>query len=185
MKRAKFTHCTGPIFDCEFPLMRKHIFLLLKSLENVFGTGWVFALEPVTNGGIQIVDWPGREAGMYKTLRFASMGVEDTIHWPWIEHDSIKQWEHSSELIVVCKCAFGTVLRAEGGAPPWTLREVEQWAVAFEILGAVVRRKSLYPKSKYVTCDSANASEEESAEEAYQCAPLRKRARCVNKRLKT
>ena len=58
-------------FVCKPRVQPEDLERLCDALGNAFGPGWCFKLDrqlPV-EGGVEWVDWPGKQDGMYKTLR--------------------------------------------------------------------------------------------------------------------
>ncbi len=132
MDEGAMTYCYGFRMrmgrDVTFGDMRR----TCRSLNAMFGPGHEFVPEAITEGGIEWISWPGKTAGMYKTLR---------LHCA--EHDYPTLYEpggvdvadeHVAYLLAKEKSArrMRTVLKALEGEPVWTLKELRVFAVALE-----------------------------------------------------
>lgn len=76
--------------------------------------------------------------------------------WP----DSLHEWRHSNQIVLEGDC-FETFLCAVGGAPCWTVEELEKWNQALSVIDVTVRQKSMYPRSKYISCEVSGGGKEE------------------------
>ena len=169
----RYTYCDGPTYKIHDKLTRKDIILVIDALNEIFGQGWNFQLEPITEGGIEVVQWPGKPKHAFKTLRF----IHDKIQWPWITSLSAAEWRESDK-VVLEGCVFDTYLKAFFGAPCWSVRELEKWNRAWARVGVTVVKKTLYPKHKYISYGGYLAAMKPMVGKASQKAtPVRKRFR--------
>lgn len=159
MKRARenvgpYTLCSGVCFSYPFPITTKTIVDLVHGLRERFGEGYEFNLEPITEGGIEMIHWPDKqehEVGMLKTFRFH---IHYGGEWPQITRDHLRQWEKYGYETVIWKAPSlkkplkgNLYFKAFHGAPPWTLEEIGFIVSAFESLGFKCP-KSKIPKKK-------------------------------------
>lgn len=132
-----------------------HIISLLDALHLQFGAGYAFRAEPITEGGIEMIAWPGRlgEEG-YKSLRFRFDNQQGD--WPWIDADTEARWR-ATPAEVIWKPDYqrsyrrrqanqGSVggkvlLKAFHGAPCWTREECERFFTAFRAAGFTVQKQ--------------------------------------------
>src|SRR5512133_2088944 len=96
MDELAYTYATG--FTASLPPSKpfttRDCVALIDSLEDAFAkigkTRYRFFPEPITEGGLQL-DWPGRQPGEYKCMRFAGRhggewpGVNPRTRWEWEE----------------------------------------------------------------------------------------------------
>jgi len=131
------------VYTLERELTQSDVIIVIDALHELFGQGWRFELESITEGGIQVVEWPDREStDAFKTLRLGSS------QWPWIT--CVDGWRGGTEIVFTGQ-VMRTYLKAFYEAPCWTVGELEKWHCAWARVGAKVVRKSLYPKHKYVS----------------------------------
>lgn len=143
-----FTYCSGPTYKLEHHLTQSDVIVVLDALHEIFGHGWKFELEAITEGGIQVTQWPGKELRSFKTFR---LGAPE---WPWITPTSAQEWRDSEEQVYEGK-VLRTYLKAFFEAPCWSVQELEKWNRAWARVGAQVVKKSLYPKHKYTSSRDA------------------------------
>lgn len=48
--------------------------------------------EPITEGGLEFVDWPGKTERMFKTMRFCVL--KGDYGWPRITEDTYEKWKN-------------------------------------------------------------------------------------------
>ena len=81
--------------------------------------GHTFMTEPITEGGIQLIEWPGKKPKGYKSLR---LGIGN---WPWLPRPPDAEAHNLKlESCTVHPDEFCTVLKAFDGAPGWTPQEL-------------------------------------------------------------
>ena len=83
--------------------------------------GYKFAPEPKCEGGIEVIDWPGKTKG-YKSIR---LGIDN---WPWLTDGTpsvmgVKLEQRDKNLP---ERQFATYLKALGGAPGWKPHELDK-----------------------------------------------------------
>jgi hypothetical protein len=147
-----YTCCNGPIFSCSFPITTKTIVELVHELQRRFGEGYEFGLEPITEGGIQMTSWPGKEEGhvyALKTMRF-QMSQDN---WPRIEKDTFSNWEENDPVVLwqekkEAKLRGALYLKAFYGAPCWTPLSVTHIVNALQSVGFKCAKSSVPKKSR-------------------------------------
>jgi hypothetical protein len=116
---------------------------LIKAVEilwfHEFGTRQKFAVEPITEGGLLFKDIEG-----YKSFRLMITG------WPGIypNVDYYEKWSNPTEPVLdfkqpISDYPYHFFIKAREGAPLWTRREVEVFAVAFTQIEFKVIKTSL------------------------------------------
>jgi hypothetical protein len=104
--------------------------------QALLGDGYVLQLEAISEGGIRFVDWPGKQAYGYKSVRFLSLAArtsngKTTKSWPWLRDGEVAG---TAEYVAsVAASTFGpddinkfyTVLKAFYGAPVFTTTEIQ------------------------------------------------------------
>lgn len=88
--------------------------------------GYLFAPEPISEGGVEITDWPGKtEARAFKTFRLMS-----TEGYPWVDEETSDEFvftmPRSDKHYVTIK------LKAFDSAPPFTDAELTAFRTSFE-----------------------------------------------------
>lgn len=68
-RKDMITHCSGFDLKVEKTITNKDIVTLCESLELLFGEGYKSIPERISEGGIIMKDWPGKEDRQYKTMR--------------------------------------------------------------------------------------------------------------------
>lgn len=168
-ENGSYTFCVGPSYNCIYRLERHHFAAVVAALNQIFGKEWRFGL--VTDG-IEVLEWPGREFGMYKMFNLKPL-KNGTIHWPLLpEGDS---WRKSTK-VVVDNLEFASTLSAFYGAPCWSLGEIEKWNKAWARVGVTVQRDTMYPTSKYISYDY-NVGVTEKKKTELSGTPVKKRFR--------
>lgn len=135
-------------------MTKKDFVLFVDKLDEAFGEGWKFDLEPITEGGIIITEWPGKTEDMYKSMRFSHHCMNEDLRndWPivrladyreeWLQSDDIifKQDPLDSQPRTLNGC-IGTNLKAFFGAPAWTKDELRKVEKVFDKFNVRVRGK--------------------------------------------
>lgn len=130
-------------------LTQRDLILMTDRLSEVFGSGWKFEPEAITEGGIIISQWPFKTPAMYKTFRFSA--YSDSVlwkEWPWVQIDYRTEWLASNTVIFnrdpiypkprVYRQWIGTCLKAFDGAPAWTREELIKVENVFLEFGLLV-----------------------------------------------
>lgn len=155
------TYCSGPVLRSSAAIDTHTMVHLLDALQQSFGDGYAFRLEPITEGGIEMSNWPGKAEGQfaYKTLRFS---FRDHGTWPVIGSDTEAKWRTSPPVIIwtpppvtVCKRRRQVVTKIDGAcflkafyaAPAWTKAELTSFMNALESVG-ISHTKSSVPSIK-------------------------------------
>ena len=92
-----------------------------------------FRPEPIIEGGIIWDYWPGKEDGMYKTMRIRFNDAPGA-NWPIVTDNVMEEWADSSDVIIRQRetdsesqkepVRLRTVLKAFNGAPGWIIEEL-------------------------------------------------------------
>jgi hypothetical protein len=125
-------------------------------LNAKFGQGHEFIPEAITEGGIEWARWPGKKAGMYKTFR---------LHCHEHKYPTLKErgGETTAEEHVAYpltgKKRMGTMVKAFGGAPVWTLKELRAFGEALEEAGLpeappVRAMRGTFPRAAALTTEA-------------------------------
>ena len=115
---------------------------LCEQLETSLGPGYKVRPEPIIEGGVYFVDYPGKGADHYKSMRFDLRG------YPYVADTTLDEWKEGPER-VLCRNVKGmlTKLKALYGAPLWTLRELDIVRDSLSRLGIKVYVRSR-PKAR-------------------------------------
>jgi hypothetical protein len=144
MDKGWYTYTSG--FDVHKDQVTKgDIVQLCDTLEKIFGVGYTFRPEPITEGGIEMTNWPGRISNSehYKAFRFRIGGSSERHgKWPHIDEKSYQNWKQSNvETDVVFKNftrkyeRISLLYKAFYGAPVWTHEQEQKLAHAFKQCG--------------------------------------------------
>ncbi len=122
-------------------------------LNAKFGQGHEFIPEAITEGGIEWARWPGKTAGMYKTFR---------LHCHEHKYPTLQErgGETTAEEHVAYpmprtrKKRMGTMVKAFGGAPVWTLKELRALADALEQEAGLRAMRSTFPRAAALTTEA-------------------------------
>jgi hypothetical protein len=130
---------------------RRDIILICDRLGEMFGTGWKFEPEQISEGGITITRWPGKTDEMYKSMRFKTTYPSEILRndWPSIRlPDYREEWLQSDDIIFKQDPTLPkkrsleewlcTFLKTREGAPLWTLKELKMMEFIFEEFGISV-----------------------------------------------
>lgn len=154
------TYGNGFYYRARSILTRGEFVELLDELNKEFGDGWSFEPEPIHEGGIEVVNWPGKEGKQYKAMRLCkTRGMNyDQMPWPWIKDTWRERWTivDKNDILFIGDVKAkrplrewnSTVLKAFYGAPAWTSEElgkIEKVFAKFNIevnyKGSCVRRQ--------------------------------------------
>lgn len=98
-------------FKFRTPLTGSAFARICDDLDEEFGEGYHFVPEPISEGGIQMVRWPGKiDDKAYKTVRFQSAGGGGHC-WPRIS-------SNPDETLGEWRTNFSVVLRSRADIPP-------------------------------------------------------------------
>lgn len=139
-------------------ITQREIILITDRLGEVFGPGWKFEPEAITEGGIIITQWPGKTSEMYKTLRFSLVFNSEPLRnkWPIVKPVYREEWLQGTALIFKADPTYphrrflsewiGTRLKAFWDAPKWTRTDLMKFEVVFSEFGFIVHYKESYIK---------------------------------------
>ena len=157
-----YTYCPGQGFSRCADVRCGTIVDLCDALGEVFGPGYEFLPEPITEGGIVMSQWPGRGGAddvrtttpPFKTFRFQMQTVGNLYKWPWITspRDTLERWRKlkgtpSDQVIWSRVSRSGKVegrlfYKSFYGAPCWTPCEVMHISDALKSVDFVVKAMS-------------------------------------------
>lgn len=137
-KAAYYTYTTGPSFEVpEQGLSKNDLHNILTQLHVLFGLDYTFCYEAKTEGGFQMIKWPGKRLGEgYKSIRFV-ITKDEVGTWPYI--DGTENWQGMTYVVFKGPFRLMTFLHAYRGAPCWTKEEVDKVCQAFGL-------KATFPK---------------------------------------
>lgn len=142
------TYCHGFKVEVWKDFTAADFYNLCQLLQKSF-PGFIFEPEPITEGGIEFVSWPGKTEKMYKTMRWHIYErVGRSVDWPRINRGkTIEEWKNNTSLVLAKEgYIINTVLKTWDGAPRWTLEELKLFAKNLEKMGLYVPN-STYPKA--------------------------------------
>lgn len=120
----------------------KHIVALVDALHAAFGQGYVFVPEPITEGGLKLVSWPGHHVhGAYKTIRLRMFDAQG--EWPRINDATLAEWRNLPAETIWGPSPTNQKHQVKGtlgfkafyGAPCWTPAELALIQTAFITAG--------------------------------------------------
>lgn len=130
-------------FKLEKNLTRANVVALCLDLNEEFKIeGFTFEPEPITDGFIYFTNYKGP---LYKSMRM----IESICEWPWVPADVMSVWKEDDTVIYnvptythrvmerLFKKIYHTNLKASGGAPAWTTRELQRFKSVFAEYGIV------------------------------------------------
>ena len=159
--RAPETYTEGFYYQLEGHLTTRRLDRLCACLSRELGA--VIVPEAITEGGLLYESWPGKESGQYKTIRLSSSMRVD--RWPWIVENQLAIWagqpdriifrdvntlipsameataqqvlggQHNHPLFMPKRVWQKTFLKAFGGAPCFTMAELETIMAVFRANG--------------------------------------------------
>lgn len=94
------THTDG--FTLVKPVLTtKKLVALIEELEAAYAKEihdgvYKFRPEPISEGGIEFVTFPGKCKSMVKALRF-EFGYDLNLSWPLISDNTFEQWKNDKE----------------------------------------------------------------------------------------
>lgn len=154
-QNSMHTYCSGPRFSSPFPITSKTIVDFVDALSERFGPGYEFKPEPISEGGIEMTSWPGKDdPRAYKTVRFHMVHGQ----WPIIQRDTLDQWRINPPVEIwtlpprlgrdrAHTLEGSTFFKAFYGAPCWTRESAGLVMDALNSVGFKCIKSSL-PKNK-------------------------------------
>lgn len=133
---------------------RSHVLDLLDALKRVYGPGYDFAVEKITEGGIQFTNWPGKSHhAQYKSVRFPFYHT-----WPEInDSDDDRVLFSSRQKLMRCKdiydrpVALHLIYKVHGKDTYWTFSDTQRVALAVKTVSCFIPPRSLPAQSSYCT----------------------------------
>lgn len=133
-KDYKVTYTEGPRLGFNQPLTKGDYHSICEELSNRFNKtfsngeedSYIFQPEPITEGGIVMVQFPGKKDQMYKSIRH-HIRTESfaNVDWPFIDEKTVMDsWYKNNTIIIPSKTNASTRLKAFYGAPVWTIDEL-------------------------------------------------------------
>ena len=118
---------TVPLSTCCFgyrlksgELTTKKLAILCEQLETSLGPGYKIRPEPITEGGVYFVDYPGKGADHYKSMRFEIRG------YPYVSDTTLDEWKEGPER-TLCRSVKGMLTKLKafterlcGHSESWT-----------------------------------------------------------------
>ena len=153
MVQGMTTYCDGFNFKPITSVTKSDLIHLTVCLGEVFGEGWKFEPEAITEGGIVVEDWPGKTPLMYKSMRFHyGVSARSKWRWPSVPDEHRLEWEHSNEVVWHAlskhprKDWCNTWIKAFHYAPPWTVGELRKVAGVLAEFGIATRKMPSKPQ---------------------------------------
>src|SRR5688500_13439555 len=121
-----------------------------NELAERLGPGHVVVPEPIFEGGLLILEWPGSQPAHYKAVRFQEFfskrtGQPSPGHWkwPWVESPLtavVDSWHAQPPTTIgTAGTTRSFCFKAFDGAPVWTRAELKALKEAGEVLGLTVK----------------------------------------------
>ena len=140
MKASEITtYCCGSRLKMTRDVTSGDLCKACEHLNRVYGEGYRFEPECISEGGILLSSWPGKTAGMYKSLR---------LNCP----DHRYRTDRTAEEVIYPHGRdrggryIQTILKAFHEAPAWTLEELRTVCSALHMHAALQPRS--YPRAK-------------------------------------
>lgn len=133
----------------------------LNLLHSITERDDLIRVEPLRRieGGWQIFGGPG---GVYDFPSNKSVVTTlgwypgwRTLEWPHVPQNVLEEWKDLGECLIPEKHTGTTILKASGGAPLWTVEELQAFEKVFEKFGIRVGQRP--KKSMLVVRNSKNA----------------------------
>ena len=134
------TYADGPVLVFTRPVSKSQYIDLCEALSQRFndhfalhspgGNRYDFHPESITEGGLYLLDFPGKRGEMYKSMRHfikKKTPPSDAVKWPHIQSQLtvLLDWTYACDQTLIPKSAAATTtLKAYYGAPVWTLVEL-------------------------------------------------------------
>ena len=148
----------GFIYVCSKEITYSDFIEFCNKLSAIFNTlynstEYKFGPEPITEGGILWINWPGKTDNQYKTMRLH--GRNDSIEkWPWIKGDEHNTWKNNNTILMIKSTKANkylnvgttmqghssTFLKAFQGAPSWTLEELQLFSIVMGTIGITIKK---------------------------------------------
>lgn len=132
------TYCSGPKLKFTKDITKEIYIEICEDLSATFaekfGGEYIFEPESITEGGIILVQFPGKQNKMYKTMRhhLTSKNYERNVRWPWIDKKNVMEdWRDDSGILIPINTLSDTFLKAFHGAPTWTVDEIKLMCEVF------------------------------------------------------
>lgn len=155
------TYAEGPEYIITRTLTNKDLLAVCKLLDEAFSREYAgtcsFEPEAITEGGIEWVDWPGKQPEHYKTMRlrfrhypFVDRLYDDQeikLHWMDGDNEHAYQKAYPGYKRTYTKtqrkasARLRSMLKAFDDAPAWKTRELDIFAQCFQQVGIEVKRK--------------------------------------------
>lgn len=164
MASAITTYTRGPAYYVTRSVTDKDLVEVCRLLGDAFcqryGRRYAFRPEAISEGGIEWLEWPGKQDDQYKSmrLRFHQYPQVDKINGPTelLLHCIPPETDHTIEAISKARlrrhCVaqrrmermqrskLASFLKAFGNAPAWTIEELDLFASCFGHVGILVKR---------------------------------------------
>lgn len=155
------TLCFGFSIIFKRDITRKDIVNIVDELHTEFGDGWKFTCESACEGGIDILEWPGKQQYRgYKCLRFHEPASRATEHSRQ-RRSEISEWRDAwkdDETVIFTRHPIPrrnvsikhtpkrlqerTFLKSLDDAPKWTRGELLKFAFVFSNHGMIIKNKT-------------------------------------------
>ena len=143
------TYCEGPYLNISRDITKADFMTVCDQMGC--------CPEAISEGGFHYINIPGyksvrlhlssavrvlkRRNGIWSLYSRGIDRVENPDQWPWIDEEKISpEWRASSDVIIHAGQRVGTTLKAFGGAPAFTKKELDDWKAAFESIGIEISK---------------------------------------------
>lgn len=142
------TYCHGPQYKYYV-----HPDLTVRKIKKVIAnlneksTHYRYVLEPITEGGIQLI--PPDSQG-YKSFRFRF------ANWPHVTNFDVREEDLDNPLITRTKCTLTTFLKAFDGADVWSKDEISEIDALLRSQSETLRLSELSVAELRQLCNHSN-----------------------------
>jgi hypothetical protein len=145
-----YSYSGSGVPNIDFPdgaVMTTHdVIAICDKLHNVFGEGYGFIPDSITEGGFEMTQWPDKRAGAYKSMRFGWDRQFVAGEWPAFSDDIRDAWRNADPVIIWSSVGKpkgkamrgGCIFKALRGAPSWTKEEQRKVLMALSSVGVQV-----------------------------------------------
>ena len=99
-----YTYCTGPSYTIKNSVSKHILYKIANELSDVFGDGYTFEPEKITEGGFVMTKYPNKLPNAYKSIRLNWMTNYSKLYdkKPWYPHvpgNWRELWKEDNEIV--------------------------------------------------------------------------------------